>query len=332
MTVLPATMSAVSVPTPGGPEVLSAKPHPVPALAEGEIMVRVAAAGVNRPDALQRRGEYRPPKGASEILGLELAGEVVALGPGASRYALGDNVAALVSGGAYAEYCPVPEATALPVPAGVPMIEAAALPEAVFTIWMQVFEMGRLAPGETLLVHGGSSGIGTTAILMAKAFGAMVIVTAGSEEKCAACRRLGADLAVNYREEDFVEATRTFTNGRGADVILDMVGGEYIGRNYEAAAENGRIQQIAFMAGNTVEVDFRKLMRKGLTHSGALLRPRPVAFKARLAAAIEEKVWPLVDAGTIRPVIDSTFPLADAAGAHRRLESSEHIGKIVLTL
>ncbi|MCC6982712.1 MAG: NAD(P)H-quinone oxidoreductase [Bauldia sp.] len=332
MTVLPATMTAISVPTPGGPEVLAPRPHPIPQPGEGEMLVRVHAAGVNRPDALQRRGEYRPPKGASEILGLELAGEVVALGPGVTRFALGDKVAALVSGGAYAEYCVVPEGTALPVPPGLSMIEAAALPEAVFTVWMQVFEMGRLAPGETLLVHGGSSGIGTTAIRMAKAFGAMVVVTAGSEEKCAACRRLGADLAVNYRTEDFVEATKTFTNGRGADVILDMVGGDYINRNYEAAAENGRIQQIAFMAGNTVEVDFRRLMRKGLTHSGALLRPRPAAFKARLAAAVAEKVWPLVDAGTVRPAIDSTFPLADAAGAHRRLESSEHIGKIVLTV
>ena len=332
MTDLPATMTAISVPTPGGPEVLEPRPHPTPHPGEREILVRVHAAGLNRPDVLQRRGEYKPPKGASEILGLELAGEVVALGPGASRFAVGDKVAALVSGGAYAEYCAVPEATALPIPSGLSMIEAASLPEALFTVWMQVFDMGRLAPGETLLVHGGSSGIGTTAIQMAKAFGAKVVTTAGSDEKCETCRRLGADLAVNYRTDDFVAATKTFTEGRGADVILDMVGGDYIGRNYEAAAEGGRIQQIAFMSGHTVEVDFRKLMRKGLTHSGALLRPRPAAFKAKLTAAIAEKVWPLVANGTIRAVIDSTFPLAEAADAHRRLESSQHTGKIALTV
>ncbi len=332
MTALPATMAAISVPTPGGPEMLEPRPHPMPTLGDGQILVRVHAAGVNRPDALQRRGEYRPPKGATEILGLELAGDVVALGPGANRYAFGDKVTALVAGGGYAEFCAVPESTALPIPAGLSMIEAAALPEAVFTVQMTVFDMGGLAPGDTLLVHGGTSGIGTTAIQMAKAFGARVIATAGSEEKCAACRRLGADRAVNYKIEDFVAATKTFTEGRGANVILDMVGGDYIARNFEAAADYGRIQQIAFMGGNTVEADFRKLLRKNLTFAGTLLRPRSAAFKAKLTATVEEKVWPLIASGAIRPVIDSTYPLDRAADAHRRLESSAHIGKLVLTI
>jgi NADPH2:quinone reductase len=328
---LPKTMKVVTFTAPGGPEVLTLSERPLPTPANGEVLVRVHAAGVNRPDTLQRRGEYRPPAGATDILGLELAGEVVALGPRTSRLGVGDEITALVAGGAYAEYCLVPEATALPL-GSLSMVEAAALPEAVFTVWMTVFDMAGLAAGETLLVHGGTSGIGTTAIQMAKAFGARVVTTAGSDEKCEACRRLGADLAVNYKTQDFVAATKTFTGGRGAEVILDMVGGDYINRNYEAAAEYGRIQQIAFMTGNRVEVDFRPLLRKQLTHAGTLLRPRPLAFKAALRDSVEAKVWPLIERATIRPVIDATYPLVDAAEAHRRLESSQHIGKIVLTL
>ncbi len=327
---LPAEMTAIAIPVPGGPEALVPMRRPVPAPGEGEVLVRVEAAGVNRPDVLQRRGHYPPPPGASDIPGLEIAGVVVARGPGAARFAIGARVCGLVAGGGYAQYCTVHESNALPVPDDLDSVSAGAMPETYFTVWTNVFERGRLRPGEWLLVHGGTSGIGTTAIQLATALGSRVIVTAGSDEKCAACIALGADHAVNYRTQDFVTETKKAT-GRGADVILDMVGGDYIGRNYEAAAVDGRIVQIAFQGPSVAEVDFRRLMLKRLTHTGSTLRSRSVAEKAAIAAALRETVWPLVAAGRCRPIIDSTFPLADAAKAHARMESSAHIGKIVLT-
>jgi putative PIG3 family NAD(P)H quinone oxidoreductase len=294
--------------------------------------VEVAAAGVNRPDVVQRQGHYPPPKGATDIPGLEIAGQVVALGQGATRWKLGDRVMALVVGGGYADYCPAHESHCLPVPAGLTLTEAAAIPETFFTVWHNTFERGRLQAGETLLVHGGSSGIGTTAIQLAKAFGARVITTAGSADKCDACRKLGADVAVNYKSEDFVAATKSATGGKGADVILDMVGGDYIERNYEAAAVDGRIVQIAFLASPKATVDFRRIMMKRLTHTGSTLRARSVADKGAIARAVEEHVLPLIVAGKARPVMDSTFPLAQAAAAHARMEASAHIGKIVLVV
>jgi NADPH2:quinone reductase len=332
MSSLPATMTAIAIRQPGGPEVLAPQPQPVPKPGAGEILVRVAAAGVNRPDVMQRQGLYPPPKGATEIPGLEIAGEVVALGPGAARWKAGDKVMALVVGGGYAEYCLAHESHALPVPPAISPLEAAAIPETFFTVWYNVFERGRLASGETLLVHGGSSGIGTTAIQLAKAFGARVVTTAGSAEKCEACRKLGADLAVNYKTEDFVALTKQASGGRGADVVLDMVGGDYINRNYEAAAVEGRIVQIAFMGSSRANVDFLRIMLKRLTHTGSTLRARAVADKAAIARAVEDKVLPLIAAGRVKPVIDSTFPLAEAAAAHARMEAGNHIGKIVLTL
>jgi NADPH2:quinone reductase len=330
MPALPAEMTAIAIRAPGGPEVLVPERRPLPQPGPGEVLVKVAAAGVNRPDVMQRRGLYPPPKGATDIPGLEIAGEVVALGEGAARWKRGDRVMALVVGGGYAEYCPAHESHALPVPAGLTWVDAAAIPETFLTVWHNVFERGALKGGETLLVHGGSSGIGTAAIQLAKAFGARVIITAGSEEKCAACRRLGADLAVNYRSEDFVAATRAATGGKGADVILDMVGGDYIERNYEAAAVDGRVVQIAFQASPKATVDFVRLMLKRLTHTGSTLRARSVADKAAIARAVEQHALPLVAAGKVRPVIDGTFPLAQASAAHVRMETSAHIGKIVL--
>jgi len=329
---IPDTMRAVVAQGSGGPEVLKVVQRPVPRPGEGEILVRVKAAGVNRPDVLQRQGGYPPPPGAPDILGLEVAGEVAASGPGAARFPVGTPVMALVPGGGYAEYALAHESNALPVPSGLSVEEAGAIPETYFTVWTNVFDRGRLQPGETLLVHGGTSGIGTTAIQLAKAFGARVIATAGSPEKCEACRRLGADAAVNYRTEDFVAAVKGATGGRGADVILDMVGGDYIPRNYEAAAQDGRIVQIAFLQGPRVEVDFRRLMVKRLTHTGSTLRPRSPAEKAAIARSLEAKVWPLLAEGRCRPVMDSAFPLEDAAKAHARMDGGEHIGKIVLTL
>jgi NADPH2:quinone reductase len=328
---LPATMTAIAISEPGGPEVLKPEERPVPAPDEREILVKVAAAGVNRPDVLQRKGLYPPPKGASDIPGLEIAGTVVAAGLGAERFAVGDAVTALVAGGGYAEYCAVHETNALPVPGDQSMIEAAAIPETFFTVWSNVFERGRLQPGEVLLVHGGSSGIGTTAIMLARALGSLVIATAGSTEKCALCERLGAARAVNYRDEDFVAAVNQVTDGHGADVILDMVGGDYIERNYAAAAVEGRIVQIAFLRGAKAEVDFLRLMLKRLTHTGSTLRARDVAFKAEIAEALEARVWPLIEAGAVRPVIDSTFPAEEANKAHARMETNAHMGKIVLT-
>jgi NADPH2:quinone reductase len=332
MPALPAEITVIAIRAPGGPEMLVPQRRPMPTLGEGEVLVKVAAAGVNRPDVMQRMGLYPPPPGATEIPGLEIAGEVVALGRGAGRWKLGDKVMALVVGGGYAEYCPAHESHCLPIPAGFSMTEAAAIPETFFTVWHNTFERGRLRSGETLLVHGGSSGIGTAAIQLAKAFGARVITTAGSAEKCAACRSLGADLAVNYRSEDFVAATKTATNGKGADVVLDMVGGDYIERNYEAAAVEGRIVQIAFQGSPKATVDFRRIMLKRLTHTGSTLRARSVPDKGAIARAVEQQVLPLIATRKVKPLIDSTFPLAQASAAHAKMEASTHIGKIVLVV
>ena len=329
---LPQSMTAIAIREPGGPDVLVAREQPVPIPSEGEILVKVAAAGVNRPDILQRQGHYPPPKGATEIPGLEIAGEVVGIGPGVTRWQIDDKVMALVVGGGYAEYCLAFASHTLPVPPKLSMMEAAAVPETFFTVWHNVFERGRLAAGETLLVHGGSSGIGTTAIQLGKAFGARVIVTAGSREKCDACRRLGADLAINYNTEDFVALSKQATQGRGVELILDMVGGDYVGRNYEAAAVEGRVVQIAFQVSSKVTLDLMRLMLKRLTHTGSTLRARAVEDKAAIARAVERNVLPLLDSGRVKPPIDSTFPLAQANAAHARMESGKHIGKIVLTL
>ncbi len=327
---IPARMRVVAISEPGGPRVLRPEERDVPRPGEGEILIRVRAAGVNRPDVMQRKGLYPPPPGASALPGLEVAGEVVAVGAGATRWHGGDEVCALTPGGGYAEYVVVHESNALPVPAGFTFTEAAALPENYFTVWHNVFERGGLKPGETLLVHGGSSGIGTTAIQLGSAFGARVVTTAGSAEKCAACRRLGADLAVNYKEADFVAAVKDFTGGTGADVILDMVGGDYVMRNYDAAAVDGRIVQIATMAGAVASADFARLMVKRLTHTGSTLRPRSVAFKGAIAAALEAEVWPLLARRRVAPVMDMIFTLTDAWRAHERMEEGEHIGKIML--
>lgn len=326
------TMTAIAVRAPGGPEMLVAATRPVPDLAENEILVRVHAAGVNGPDVWQRMGKYPPPPGVTDIPGLELAGEVVAIGSGASRFARGDRVVALVPGGAYAEFCAVDEAVAQPMPKNLSMIEAAAIPETFFTVWSNLFERGRLASGETALVHGGASGIGMTAIQLAKAFGARIFVTAGSAAKCAACEKLGADMAINYREEDFVARAREATGGKGVEVILDMVGGDYTPRNYDAVAEDGRIVQIAFQRGIKAEINLMKLMAKRITHTGSTLRSRPIAFKAELANILLRKVWPLIESRKIVPVIDSTYPLARAADAHARMDAADRIGRVVLTM
>ena len=329
---LPRTMTAIVAREPGGPEVLVATERPLPEVREREILVRVRAAGVNRPDIMQRQGKYPPPPGAPDVPGLEIAGEVAALGAGVSRFAIGDAVTALVPGGGYAQFCAVDETNALPIPEGFSFVEAAAIPETFCTVWPNLFVRGRLAAGEWVLIHGGGSGIGTTAIQLAKAFGARAIVTAGSQDKCARCLELGAEVAIDYREEDFVARVREATGDRGADVILDMIGGDYVTRNYLAAAEDGRIVQIALQKGARAETDLRLLMVKRLVHTGSTLRPRPVSFKAEVAAQLREHVWPLLAARTVAPVIDATFPLGDAADAHRRMESSVHFGKIVLTV
>jgi NADPH2:quinone reductase len=331
MAALPTRMTAIGIKSPGGPEMLVPEERPVPAPGGGEILVKVAAAGVNRPDVMQRQGLYPPPPGAPDIPGLEIAGEVAALGAGVKRWKIGDKVMALVIGGGYAEYCLAHESHALPVD-GLSMIEAAAVPETFFTVWHNVFERGALKGGETLLVHGGTSGIGTTAIMLGKAFGARVIVTAGSEEKCEACRKLGADVAINYKTQDFVAETKKATGDNGADVILDMVGGKYIERNYEAAAVEGRIVQIAFQGGSKAEVNFMRLMLKRLHHTGSTLRARAVADKGAIADALAQHVLPLIRAGKVKPLIYKTFPLKDASHAHALMESSAHIGKIVLTV
>ena len=328
---LPDTMTVVEISEGGGPEVLVPATRPVPVPGAGEVLFEVAAAGVNRPDIMQRLGLYPPPPGASDIPGLEIAGTIVAVGDGAEGWSLGDTACALVIGGGYAEYCAAPAVQCLPVPKGLSLTEAAALPETHFTVWSNVFDRAGLKPGESLLVHGGSSGIGTTAIQLAKAFGARVIVTAGNDEKCAACTRLGADRAINYNAEDFVEAVKDETGGAGVDVILDMVGGDYVARNFKALAPDGRLVSIAFLAGSKVEINLLPVMLKRLTLTGSTLRPRDVAFKAAIAQRLREKVWPLIEGGRIKPVIHATFPLARAADAHRLMESSAHIGKIMLT-
>nr|WP_295464555.1 NAD(P)H-quinone oxidoreductase [Mesorhizobium sp.] len=327
---LPAMMTAIAITEPGGPMVLKPEKRPLPQPGPGEILIKVKAAGVNRPDVLQRQGAYPPPAGASDLPGLEVAGEVAALGEGVKRWRVGDAVTALTPGGGYAEFCLVHESNALPVPHGFTYTEAAAIPETFFTVWHNVFQRGGLKPGETFLVHGGTSGIGTAAIQLAKAFGARVIATAGSAEKCEACTKLGADLAVNYRSEDFVAAVKEATGGKGANVILDMVGGDYIARNYDAAAVDGRIVQIAFLQGAKASADFSKLMIKRLTHTGSTLRPRSVEFKADIATELERQVWPLLAERTIAPVMDMIFPLREAWRAHERMQEGEHIGKIVL--
>jgi NADPH2:quinone reductase len=331
MAALPNQMTAIGIKSAGGPDMLVPEQRPVPAPAAGEVLVKVAAAGVNRPDVMQRMGLYPPPPGAPDIPGLEIAGEVVALGAGVKRWNIGDKVMALVVGGGYAEYCLAHESHALPI-SGLSVVEAAAIPETFFTVWHNAFERGGLKRGETLLVHGGSSGIGTTAIQLAKSFGARVITTAGSAEKCEACRKLGADVAVNYKSEDFVAATKTATGDKGAEVILDMVGGDYIARNYEAAAVEGRIVQIAFQGSPKATVDFRRIMLKRLHHTGSTLRSRSVADKGAIARAVEDNILPLVAAGKVKPVIYKTFPLGNAPAAHALMETSTHIGKIVLTL
>lgn len=325
-------MIAVEIAQPGPPEVLRAAQRKVPEPGVGELLIRVAAAGVNRADVLQRRGLYPPPAGASDIPGLEVAGVVVRLDPAVRGIAVGAPVCALLTGGGYAEYVAVPAVQCLPAPEPLTLEEAAALPEAFFTVWLNVFERARLREGETLLIHGGASGVGTTAILLARAFGARVLVTAGSERKCAACRELGADEAFNYREVDFVEATRRATGGRGADVILDMVGGDYPGRDLAAASVEGRIAVIATQGGARAQIDLGLLLGKRLTVTGSTLRPQPVENKGRLAATLREKVWPLFGSRRLKPVIHARFPLGDAAGAHRLMESDVHIGKIILTV
>lgn len=328
--MLPETMTVIEAKGKGGPEVLKPATRPVPAPGPGEVLIEVKTAGVNRPDVLQRQGLYPPPKGASELLGLEVAGRVAALGSGVTRFKEGDRVCALTNGGGYAEFCVAPDATTLPVPEELSMVEAGALPETVFTVWHNVFERAGLKPGEWLLVHGGASGIGTTAIQMGRLFGAKVIVTAGTDEKTRACEELGATRAINYHEEDFVEVVRDVTEGHGADVILDMVGGDYVERDLRAAATDGHIVQIAFLKGSKVELDLMRLMLRRLTLTGSTLRAQSDEAKARIARAIEAKVWPFVAKGSLKPVIDSTFDLKDAAAAHARIDDPDHIGKIVL--
>jgi NADPH2:quinone reductase len=322
-------MRAVEISKPGGPEVLKPVERPKPTPKDGEILIKVAAAGVNRPDILQRSGNYAPPPDASDLPGLEVAGEVVSPG---KTYKAGDKVCALVHGGGYAEYCATPEVQALPVPKGLSLTEAASLPETFFTVWGNVFDRGRLASGETLLVQGGTSGIGVSAIQMAAAMGNRVFATAGSDEKVAACKRLGAAEAFNYKKQDWAKEVLAATGGKGVDVILDMVGGDYVPKELNCLADDGRLVFIAFLRGMKTELDIMLVMRKRLTITGSTLRPRPVAFKGSLAKSLREKIWPLIERGKIKPEIYKTFPLAEAADAHRLMESSQHIGKIVLTL
>jgi NADPH:quinone reductase len=330
MEKLPAQMTVVAISKPGGPEVLIPETRAVPKPGPDEILIKVEAAGVNRPDVSQRAGSYPPPPGASDLPGLEVAGEVVAVGSNARKHKLGDKVMSLVAGGGYAQFCIAQDAQAMAVPSSFSIAEAGATPETLMTVWHNVFERGALKAGETLLIHGGSSGIGTMAIQLAKAFGAKVIVTVGSHAKAEACIKLGADHAINYKTQDFVAEAKAATDGHGANVILDMVGGEYIERNYDAAAIDGRIVQIAFLGSPKATVNFTKLMVKRLTHTGSTLRPRSNADKAAMVTAIEAKAMPFLRDGRVRPLMDSSFPLEKAADAHRRIETSEHIGKIVL--
>lgn len=325
-------MRAIAITQPGGPEVLRPVTLPTPTPGAGEVLIEVAAAGVNRPDVMQRQGFYPAPPGAPDTPGLEVAGTIVQLGADVTGWSTGDKVCALVAGGGYAQYCLAPALQCLPVPAGMDMVQAAALPETFFTVWTNLFDGAHLQAGESLLVHGGSSGIGTTAIQMAKAFGARVFATAGSDDKCAVCTRLGAERAINYRTEDFVEVIKQTTSGAGVDVVLDMVGGDYVARNIMSLAQGGRHVSIAFLQGSKVSLNLLPVLQKRLILTGSGLRPRSIAEKALIANALREKVWPLLAAGKLLPVIDSTYALEDATAAHARMESSAHIGKLVLTL
>lgn len=325
-------MRVIEISEPGAPDVLRLAERPTPTPSAGELLINVAAAGVNRPDVLQRLGKYPPPPGASDIPGLEVAGHVAAVGAGATAWREGDPVCALVSGGGYADYCLAPEPQCLRPPQRLTLTEAAGVPETFFTVWTNVFERGRLTKRETILIHGGSSGIGTTAIQLARAFGAWVFTTAGSDEKCDACRRLGADVAINYRTRDWAAECRQATGDRGMDVILDMVGGDYVARNLDLLAVEGRLVQIAFLKSSKVEIDLMQVMRRRLTITGSTLRPRTPEEKGRIARALEQQVWPLFESGAVKPVIHAEFPLERAADAHRMMESGEHIGKIILTV
>ena len=327
---LPELMTAIEITAPGGPEKLVPNRRPVPRPAPGEVLIKVAAAGVNRPDCLQRQGGYPPPPGASDIPGLEVAGTIAALGEGVEDWMIGDEICALLTGGGYAEYCTAPVPQCLPIPAGLTLQQAAALPETFFTVWSNVFDRARLQPGETLLVHGGTSGIGTTAIQLAKALGSRVFVTVGGAEKMQPCLDLGAERAIDYREEDFVQAVKELTRNRGVDVILDMVGGDYTQRNLSALAVEGRLVFIAFLRGAKVELNLAPVMMKRLTVTGSTLRARPVEHKAPIARSLQHIVWPLLAGGVVRPVIDRVFPLSEAAAAHALMESNRHIGKLLL--
>jgi len=325
-------MDCVEISTPGPPEVLTLVERPDPVPGRGEVLIRVAAAGVNRPDVMQRRGLYPPPPGASDLPGLEVAGVIESLGDDVTEWRVGDRVCALVSGGGYASLCAAPAPQCLPVPVSMDLVAAAAIPETFFTVWTNVFDRGRLRSGETALFHGGSSGIGTTAIQLASARGARVLATAGSDDKCRACEQLGAERAINYRSEDFVDVIKQLTKGRGVDLILDIVGGDYIPRDLLSLAVEGRLVVIGFMGGDTATIDFRRILGRRLTITGSTLRPRSVEEKGEIAAALRREVWPLLESGQVKPLIYRTFPLADAAAAHRLMESSEHVGKIVLTV
>ncbi|MBO6946945.1 MAG: NAD(P)H-quinone oxidoreductase [Rhodospirillales bacterium] len=328
---IPTDMNCIEITEPGGPDVLKPTKRPVPSPDKGEVLIKIAAAGVNRPDCVQRQGHYAPPEGVTDIPGLEVAGEVVALGEGVTGFTAGDKVCALVAGGGYAEYVCAPVPQVLPVPEGLSIVEAAALPETCMTVWTNVFERGHLAPGEALLVHGGSSGIGTTAVQIASQLGSRVMVTAGSDEKCQACLNLGAERAVNYREEDFVAAAKEFSKG-GVNVILDMVGGDYIEKNIKACAPDARIVNIAFLRGPKVEVNFMPLMLKRLTLTGSTLRSQSIERKGEIARELKKVVWPLIEAGRVKPVIHKVFSLNEAAQAHELMESNAHIGKIMLKI
>ena len=323
-------MIAIEIREPGEPDVLVPVERPVPAPATSEVLIKVAAAGVNRPDVFQRRGRYAPPPGVSDIPGLEVSGTIEALGADVRDWRVGDAVCALLAGGGYAEYCVAPAPQCLPPPRGMDLVTAAAIPETFFTVWTNVFDRGHLEAHESILIHGGSSGIGTTAIQLARAFGSRVFATAGSAEKCAACERLGADRAINYRDADFVAAIQESTAGRGVDVVLDMVGGEYFARNIEVLATDGRLVEIATLHGAKAEINLATIMQRRLTITGSTLRPRPIVEKARVATAVRQHVWPLLESGTVKPIVHATFPLREAAEAHRVMEASQHIGKLLL--
>jgi NADPH2:quinone reductase len=325
-------MLAIEISSPGGPDVLVPVERPVPSISAGEVLVKVAAAGVNRPDVLQRQGRYPPPPGVTDIPGLEIAGTIEAIGPAVTSWRVGDAVCALVSGGGYAEFCAVPAPQCLPIPRGFDVTHAAGIPETTFTVWTNVFDRGRLAAGESILIHGGSSGIGTTAIQLAHARGARVFATAGSAEKCAACESIGAERGINYHETDFVAAVKALTNGRGVDVVLDMVAGDYVQRNIDVLAMDGRLVMIGRQGGVKSEIDVMPILRKRLMLTGSTLRTRSVDEKGALARAVYQQVWPLFESGAVRVIVHETFPLRDAAAAHRVMESSTHVGKLVLTV